>query len=659
MTQKIPFRPDIEGLRAVAILLVVAAHARFAPFHGGYVGVDVFFVLSGYLITGILVEEIRKEGSLSLTKFYTRRLRRLVPAMLFMLLCIGALSALLFSPSRQLEASLAATGVPLWATNFFYLFGELDYNGPTAEDSLFLHTWSLGVEEQFYLVWPLFLIFMLCACADRRSLASRERMLLVSMFIMLAVGFSLNALLTLIRPMAAFYMMPARAWQFALGALVWLWASRPAMTSVIGGRPYGGGWLLGWFGFGILMFAALRFDANTEYPGWRSLLPSVGAAAMIASGVIQKEAGTVAHFLSRPLMRYIGRISYSWYLWHWPVFLLGRKYAGGGDSLTARAICVFVSLALAILSWRIVELPFRRYRGWEAKPKLMVGLTLGVLVSVSALSVWWGAFSLDRMLVDEDQARIAAARMDSPLFSKECDDWYHSSRLVACQFGDKNAANMAVLIGDSVGAQWFPAIQKIFEGRGWNLVILTKSACPMVDVPLFYARIGRQYTECEDWRNKALAYIAEIRPHVVIVGSAASYAFSAQEWELGTNRIWKLLSKAAERVVVIRATPILPFNGPDCLASGWLAQRLLNSCQASLPFSLGDDIFAMQQRIASGFDNVRLIDMTGDVCPDGTCRAEMHGMIAWRDERHLTAKFVAALSIAFSRRIFGDGGGEQ
>ncbi|MDR2186441.1 MAG: acyltransferase [Azonexus sp.] len=658
MTQQIPFRPDIEGLRAVAILLVVAAHARLALFDGGYVGVDVFFVLSGYLITGILVEEIRKEGSLSLVQFYARRFRRLAPAMLFMFLGVCFLSATLLSPSRQLAESNAAIGVPLWVSNFFYLFSQFDYFDAAAEDSLFLHTWSLGVEEQFYLAWPLLLIAVLCVGVGRRSFAERERMLFFLMIAVLLASLSWNVLLTPEQPMTAFYMMPTRAWQFALGALVWLSMNKSATVPVMGGRPYVNG-LVGWLGLGMLLLAALFFDAHNEYPGWRSLLPSVGAAAMIASGAIQKGKGTIAHFLSQPFLRYIGRISYSWYLWHWPVLLLGRKYAGGGDSLIASGVCVLVSLVLAILSWRMVELPLRRYRGWEKQPRLMIGLTLGVLLLASASSLWWGALSLDRMQ-DEGQARIIAAQMDLPVLRKECDDWYHSSRLVVCQSDDKNTAvSTAVLIGDSVGVQWFPAIQKIFEKQGWKLVVLTKSACPMVDVPFFYVRIGRRYTECEIWRNKALAYIAEIRPRIVIVGSSPIYPFSAEEWAAGTYRVWQSLSQAAGEVAVIRATPLLPFDGLDCLASGRLAQRLLNSCRTSPPFPDGDDLFAIQQRIAAGFDHVRLIDMTDDVCPGGVCAAETNGIIAWRDKQHLTAKFVATLSAAFSRRVLGDRGDEK
>lgn len=228
------FRSDIEGLRAIAILLVVAAHAGVPWLAGGFIGVDVFFVLSGFLITGKLVHEATTTGRIQLLPFYVRRLRRLLPALLMMLLVVGVASRWLLSPAALGEQFLTAQMAALWLSNWYFALGNLDYFAPGSETNLYLHTWSLGVEEQFYLVWPALVLWLLARDGERGIARLR-----IGMWAVLLASLLACIALTRTAPLLAFYMMPLRAWQFAAGALVWLMFARtpPASRSLTRAAP--------------------------------------------------------------------------------------------------------------------------------------------------------------------------------------------------------------------------------------------------------------------------------------------------------------------------------------------------------------------------------------------------------------------------------------
>ena len=360
-THRLRYRGDIEGLRAVAILLVVAAHAGVPWLAGGFVGVDVFFVLSGYLITGVLLGELGKTGHLQFANFYARRFRRLLPALLVMLAGAGAVAVIALPPSAQGDQAMAAATASAWLSNIHFAMAKLDYFSPGAAGNLFLHTWSLGVEEQFYLVWPALILWSFHRWAKGNSTPrDKIRRLKVTMIVITTVSLAGCVVLTYSSPQIAFYTMPLRAWQFGIGALVWLYFGDPTENE----RSDGASGLsasachwLGWSGLGAVLLAALWFDVNSSYPGWRSMLPTFGAAAIIAAGARSATTGIPRALSSKPLQA-IGRVSYSWYLWHWPVLLLGGVLLSTGGPVF-RAALVAASFLLAVASYRWIESPIR------------------------------------------------------------------------------------------------------------------------------------------------------------------------------------------------------------------------------------------------------------------------------------------------------------
>lgn len=644
---RLGYRPDLEGLRAVAILLVVSAHAGVPWLAGGFVGVDVFFVLSGFLITGLLLQELGSAGTVRFGEFYVRRLRRLLPGLLVMVLVVGLLATVLLAPGDQQDQAQAAASAVFWLSNIHFAFGRLDYFSAGAEGNLFLHTWSLGVEEQFYLLWPALLVWLW-----GRHGAGKSRSLYrlkVGLGAILVASLATCVVLTYLAPRMAFYMMPLRAWQFAAGALVWLYLGVPGGAVSVAGRqlPIKA---IGWLGMVAIALAALELTPNMPYPGAWAMLPTLGTVAVIAAGA--RGAGVSSALGWRPLQA-LGRVSYAWYLWHWPVLLLARAlYSSNGPAVRAGA--VLLSLALAVIFNRLVEAPTRHRRVWLTRPRMTVVVAFAVMSLAAVTCLRWYNRATD-LNHSPQYLRLAAAHADAPvIYGMGCDQWYTSDALRICGFGSEEAHHTAVLLGDSIAGQWFPAVVRTYDKPDWRLLVITKSSCPMVDQPIFYSRIGRMYDECSTWRTRALGYLAQIKPDAVLVGSVHTYAFTPQQWIQGSSRVLGRLASAATQVYVLRSTPQLPFDGPDCLAAHqgwptWLAS--LGACSAPAGNGENDAVFGWLQQASRPYANVSLIDLNDGICPDSMCRAEREGLVVFRDSQHMTASFAESLTVALTSRL--------
>lgn len=648
------FRADIEGLRAVAILLVVAAHAHLPGFDGGFVGVDVFFVLSGFLITGLLAKEIDIRGRIDLLNFYARRAKRLFPALLAMLLVTSIAASVLLPPSQHADQARAAGSAAMWLSNLYFAAAGLDYFGMQAEDSLFLHTWSLGVEEQFYTAWPATIMFLLGAW--RWQGAQRNtRHLDIGLWVLLVASLLGCVLLAAQHARLTFYLTPFRVWEFALGGLLALRnpTALPGGASGVHVARIGiARTAAGLAGMSAIVGSVILIDKHTPYPYLWALLPALGAAAVIFSGM-GGAGGAMTRTLACTPLRAIGRVSYSWYLWHWPVFILGAIFLPNPSILGAMTLVV-VSLGVAAFFYVAIEAPLRRSRLMARHPAWTLATSVGLLASVWVGSGYWA----DASTVWSEQGSQRQYQLvrgnKSDLYQRGCDDWFHSDRLKPCEFGDPAAPRTAVLIGDSIGAQWFPALQSIYTRGGWKLTVITKSACPIVDVPYFYPAVGRVYAECDRWREKALAHVAAMQPDVVILGSANIYPFSREQWIEGTAAVLQRLHPNARSVAILRATPALPFDGPGCLSGKAWRPKILQqftSCEVESSSRHNDEVHGWQRVAARRFGDVRLLDLNELVCRGGVCAAEVDGQVVFRDAQHLADAFVASLETSVAAEL--------
>jgi peptidoglycan/LPS O-acetylase OafA/YrhL len=631
------FRPDIEGLRGIAVLIVVLFHCGIPGFSGGFVGVDVFFVLSGYLITGLLVAEIQKTSRLSLLRFYGRRIRRLLPASALTLVATLLISAFILAPQELTNAGRAARATALYISNIFFAINAADYFAPDVKSNPMLHTWSLAVEEQFYLFWPLLILLGL-----RRWRSIKALVALLSGLTLVSLGtgiwFTANG------GTFAFYELPARAWEFGIGGLAVL---LPRGTLKM---PFGGWFAFGWLGVLAILGSAYFIPGDANFPGWIALVPVVGTIAALIAGAEHPSHGIGVVLDSAPL-QVLGRLSYSWYLWHWPFLVLSAALLPN-ISIAGKTAAAAVSLAVAGVSYHFVEGPIRFHPSLLKRPawSLYLAATLTLCsLGAASLAMW---FAVQLANEPEMKTITAAAEDIARMPRQQCVSLGQSPEAKTCIFGDASSSTNIVLFGDSHAIQWFNPLQRIAESHGWKLTTIVKSACPAVDIIPPGVSAGAA-AACTSWRAEALQRIVALRPSIVFTGNATNHVgdkrnlairFSLDELRDGTRRTLEALTARGLRVAVMRDNPYFTYDVPTCLARSvrhsWYPG---GSCEADKFTALSAAVFESEKAGARGLPNVHFIDLTDRLCQKDVCSAVQGGAVIYRDNNHLTGNFADRL----------------
>jgi peptidoglycan/LPS O-acetylase OafA/YrhL len=646
----VAFRPDIEGLRALAILLVVAYHIDFPGLRGGFIGVDVFFVISGYLITGLLLE--RPDGTrLSLMEFYARRTRRLLPASVLTLAFIVIAGWLLLSPAERQYQARAAAASALYVSNLWLQRQTADYFAPESADNPVLHTWSLAVEEQFYLVWPLMLALAFTRATPRRWIASA----LISV-----AGLSLLTCLWLstVDQLWAYFSLATRAWEFVLGAaaVVALPMLRPWLNR--------SAWPLGGAGLLAILASALWLDVKVAFPSAATLVPVIGTVAVLLAGARDspnKQPG-VRLLASAPMQR-LGRLSYSWYLWHWPILFFGGVLSSAlTASLAGRIALVICALGVAAVSYRWIENPIRFSAHLRTRP--VHTLVLAAMLTLVAAGGSRYALAVAEVAANTpEQQAILRASFGSPrrLQDSGCFLDYDRVTLPECNFGNPEAASSIVLFGDSHAAQWFSALESIARDQDWRLVPFTKAGCPSAQVNVELWTLQRAYPECMAWRQAALRRIIELHPKVVVIANSDAHVsartakgprrLTAQQWRDGMRMTLELLSAAGIRVVVLRDTPGARYDVMRCLSRQAASGRSSDACGSLREERVRNDVVAQVRDAAQGLPSVNVLDLTDKLCDQRTCPPVINGVIVYRDAGHINDTFAASLADDFKKRL--------
>lgn len=652
LTSPQAFRPEIEGLRAIAVTGVVAFHFGLTQLSGGFAGVDIFFVISGYLITSHLQREISERGTVDLWRFYARRARRLLPASLLVILATLLVGYFILAPAEQQLYSKGALFASAYVINLWLIRWSFDYFAPDVADNPFLHFWSLSVEEQFYLAWPALLLFFAWLRPGPRGTAAL-------MVIVGAVSFGLCAWFTEVAQPWAFYFSPFRAWEFAAGGLASLavtqrWAENfrfaPALT---------------WAGLVLIVIAYLTLTEDGAFPGFAALLPVAGTV-LVLLGTARRSPLGAAGLLGNAPFQWVGKVSYSLYLWHWPVIVYATILK---PDLTAvdRFACLALTVALSALSYRLVENPIRHSPWLTVRSSRSLGFA--ALLTAMGVTLAYGSSAVAGRNVD-DRQRLVRESAERKSVAREVGDGcvarLETDEPLPCDLGAAQSERTIVLFGDSHADHWSTPLAKIAKERGWRLVAYLKGACPTARVPVWSSSLKRKFDECDRWRERAMREIASLKPAIVVVSQFSQhYAQNAVEtqfyhpvdkesWAEGVRSSLDTLRQTGTEVVLLRDTPLHKTDLGKCVARALWQGRQSAACDTPRDEALDQGIFEAEKAAVAGVSGVRYVDTSDMLCDDRNCPAVVDGKLTYRDRQHLAVSYADSLARPLERAIFGE-----
>ncbi len=661
------FRSDIEGLRAVAVIFVLLHHAQQTLLPGGFAGVDVFFVVSGFVITTQLVKEVDRTGRVDLVAFYSRRAKRLLPAATLVLIVTTVAAWLLASRVQWVTISGDIVGSALYVVNWVFAARSVDYLAEDVDPSPVQHFWSLAVEEQFYFIWPVLILGLsVLAVVWRRqagktdggdtSRSTRTVLALGLTVVVVLPSLAWSVWYTASEPQQAYFVTTTRLWELGLGALVAVlapvWMLLPRVVADA----------LGWVGLTLLLASAVVLDTSVAWPGSAALWPTVATATVIVAGFGAGSWGPVRALGWAPMV-WIGGLSYSLYLWHWPLLRM-VEWQLGPVSLSQGLAVVVLSVVPAWVGYRLVEHPVRYAPSLRASPRfaLSVGANLTLVSVVAGLALWTAANasapptsagttkevisnSGDGPLFDVITPDPLRATEDVPeLYDQGCQNALDDATVNQCLWGDEDGDVVVAVVGDSKIAQWAPALDAIAKDQGWRVESYTKSGCAM-NTALTVVESG-DFENCRQWGAAVLEGLEQDPPDAVVVSAVRSSAVDANGEDTaeglvaGYEDTWGRLIEAGSQVVAISDTPQPGGEKPyECVADNMEDPNV--AC--SWPSKDGSGSAGLRAA-AEKVDGATYIDMNRYVCPDGTCPAVYRNVLTYRQGSHITATYVEVLT---------------
>jgi peptidoglycan/LPS O-acetylase OafA/YrhL len=671
-------RVDIQGLRAVAVTLVVVYHLFPNRLRGGFVGVDVFFVISGFLITSHLIGRPPR-GPVDLLAFWGRRIRRLLPASLFVLAVTMIGSWALLPDSRWQSTASQIRAAALYCVNWRLAHDAVDYLAQDAAASPVQHFWSLSVEEQFYLGWPVLILLLgLLAYLTRRST-----------MVWFAIGLGAVVVGSLVwsvhdtgtEPAAAYFITQTRVWELGVGGL----AALAARAALLRGMHPAGRTVLAAIGLVVVVVVGFEYDASTPFPGWEAALPVLATALVILADA--PLASAPVRVLRLWPVQWLGDVSYSVYLWHWPLIVLLPAAQHHDRNGLDDVLIIVLTLLFAAASKRWIEDYFRTARwGRRLVPTYaMAAVGMAVVVALSA-----GVIAQAQNHISNDHGRLVAALkshdpclgagateasnrcapatgapVPAPALAandksnayaavshrKDCWSYVPNFPTVTCQFGSRTARVRLALVGNSHAGQWLPALQRIARQEHWHITTYLASQCAMSDVAQTFDTQAQSHS-CQTWANRTAAAVASSRPDLVIMANRisvtadgySSLAASQTAYRAGFDRILRTWSDAQIPVLVLRDTPAPGGSGitsiPDCVGQH---PHDLSACSGPRSEWLpADPAIPAARALHSPW--VSTADFTDRICPGTTCQAVVGGVIVYFDASHLTATYASTLA---------------
>ena len=600
---------QIQGLRALAAILVTLFHAKWVS--GGFIGVDIFYVISGFLITGLLLREIDRSGTINFKEFYSRLFKRLLPTSFFVLAITAVVSWMLIPATMRTSLGRDVIAASLYVSNYLFAWWQADYQNLDATPSPVIHYWSLAVEEQFYLVWPLLILLFFTL-----SKYLKNRMVLTYLVATITLAsFIFSIYQTENSPIWAFYSLPTRAWELGLGALLVL--VPPFKT-----RKF-----IGLIGFVLLAISAFIFNESTPFPGLNAALPVIGTVLLIAT--INSWPPFLNDVANSRISQWLGEISYPLYLWHWPLLVLPSTYFARPLEVYERLLAIAATILLADLTHRFIEEPYRN-------KKILPLLVYKKAAYVTGISVFMGAVIMftnsDKIDISGIKGAVSLAQIKArpQIYDDGCHANYAQTKSGKCEYGKLDSDKTMVLYGDSHAAQWFPALIEIANRSGYKLISLTKSACPSVET-VRRDQGGFKMSRCVQWRENTIKRIQGIQPDVLIMSSFQYFAqppqFNdrTQWWNEGQRKLLNQVKNSSPHLIYITDTPHPTRDIPACLSNYSITE--CNTSERSKNLSI------------PGF---KVIDPNPWLCSN-VCPAVKDGVVAYRDASHISVDISLAL----------------
>jgi len=698
-------RRDIEGLRAVAVIAVLLFHFGVPGTTGGYIGVDVFFVISGFLITSLLVVERSESGRVSLRDFYTRRIRRLLPISATVLTTTALAAAVWLEPTRVADLARDIRAAATFTVNMVLADRGTDYLGAELPPSPIQHYWSLAVEEQFYMVWPALIAAVTLGARNVRARVA------ATMGVVVAVSLSLSILLVDGHPSWAYFGLHTRAWELGLGSLL------AVVTRGVRRIPESRRTTIAWSGLAVIALCTVTFGDVKNFPGWIALIPVLATCAVLVGGD-ESTRGPV-RLLGHPLMQWVGQRSYSLYLWHWPALIIAEAHVGGDLSVVQRLAVLSITVGLADLGHRFIENPVRRSSTLVANARFSFGLgaalvvvgvgtgavlathepdvSTGVIASAPTFAPVGASSSTSIAVADStvapDSTTIATTtsvpepldyismsnatpiqavvdavanevvpdNLEPPLLSakydtsvvyeNDCHQYYDTAVKEGCVFGDPNGEFTIAVWGDSHAAQWFEALNTISTENGWRFLSITQGGCPFLDVLTYSSTDQSDNAFCVPWRASVREYMRAQGVDVVLLAQYYELR-DARDRQAIRSEVWsELLGPLLDGLradgiepVMLGDTPDPPDDVPKCVSGNRSSVQTCAAGEMSPGARAVDDVV----RSITVDRKVGFVEPRKWLCPDDTCPVIVGNLLVYRDSHHLSNRFMQWLTPALA-----------
>lgn len=638
------YRSDIDGLRTIAVFTVILNHAGFTFFSGGFVGVDVFFVISGFLITAIIYPKIA-ENKFSFGWFLSRRIKRLMPVLFFIMIITAVVFTIIMLPQDLMKFYRSIIWVLLYAGNFFMWIHHGGYFDGNSQEAPLLHMWSLAVEEQYYFVWPLMLIFSIKIFGSKLT-----AWLSLGLFVVLTVFSQWGTEVTV---GAAYYLLPTRFFELLLGScLAIFWSQLPTANQRIQD-------ILSIIGMGLIIGSALVLTEHSAFPGYNALYPTIGTALLIYS-----QKGLVNKFLSTKAMVFSGNISYSLYLWHWPIFVLMR-YMSIELTLPVQLACIALTYLLSVLSYQYIEQPFRQSRIHSFTPIAIKIYAIPTLVLISIASFGIANQGFSERFTPQVVLMEQALNTHSSNSRQACHSPFRDSQRLPtneCIIGEKNELNSKkglFIFGDSHANHLVPFFSTlIHDANAWGQDYTLDRCIPIAD--LNWGGNLYKAERCKERNAQAMKHIQQHEFNYVVMAASwpgietkrmfnevGQLTANIDKTELLADKLRhtvELIISTGAVPILVEDTPALAGKSPKCPI-----KQLIFNDQLNCNISLVDNAFISEAFVAvqKRYPQIIIIKPSELYCTDNSCTMALGNMPLYRDDDHLNVEGAKALAVKY------------